>query len=823
MDHNTYNFNFTEHVNDIGDVDRNDVTEYNPESDNIADKQGNDFVMGHEEDGVCSTYTSFLTGESQIFIDKGKAPVVNDFNSNEQTIDVEDGNFLTDDRFDYCEDDTVPESVNDYYSSKVSHSPNGNTYWKPVLPVNEIPVKGTMYSSLYVALKMYKVYASKAGFSTRLSTIRRAEGDNSTIKYRYILCNKSGSSKLAVVDTLDDKHTGSSSRKRKVKVTNCKARATFKYVENTPNYYLFDFVEEHNHPLIQHGNRDFSKVSRRLQYPEKRYILRLSTSNIGPSNAYRIRSLTSGGQRKGHGNVADFMNFRRDMNQYIGDWDAQMFINRMEKRSKLMKEDTFVYHTESNEIVLAFWADEVAKINYSAFGDVIAFDATFRSNKSFLDAHGKQPKLVLTDQDPAMKVVVNNVLDEAHHRLCMKHIMDKLPVKIAGDILANTDLRKRLNKLVWNIYLTPTEFEEHQRAMDSRERWIPGYFRELPMCCLMKTTSRAESTNAFFRRYMNPDNTLLQFIVCFEMAMDDQRYMQRKFDFETMTSTPKYMTRLPIEVFAAKIYTHEVFLNVSQEIFKGDLSCAIKGIETGDGTDVYVVRHNEKVKQYVNDYKVVYRKDRNEVECSCINFARIGFLCRHIFCVFKFLGVNAIPHQYIQNRWTRDPIPEVSLKLQTRYRMFTDHREELFCKSLEIVESCASRLRGDVKKFELFVDKLKSIQDEIDAETPVEPPENNNSEVFKDFFDVSSPEDITSSAPHDTRNKGWGSKKRKIGAGEKAVEKIKKNFRNYNMCGGYVDHDTRNCALNPKNIQKEKEKQRQEMEKKKQELVKQLQ
>ncbi|KAK1419582.1 hypothetical protein QVD17_28784 [Tagetes erecta] len=204
-----------------------------------------------------------------------------------------------------------------------------------------------------------------------------------------------------------------------------------------------------------------------------------------------------------------------------------------------------------------------------------------------------------------------------------------------------------------------------------------------------------------------------------------------------MTSTPKYMTRLPIEVFAAKIYRHEVFLNVSQEIFKGDLSCAIKGMK-------------------------------------------------------QYLGVNVIPDQYIQNRWTRDHIPEVSLKLQTRYRMFTDHREELFCKSLEIVESCASRLRGDVKKFKLFVEKLKSIQDEIDAETPIEPPDNNNPEVFKDFFDVSSLEDTSSFAPHDTRDKGWDSKKRMIGAGEKAIEKIKKNFKYCNMCGGYVEHDTRN-------------------------------
>ncbi|KAK1432302.1 hypothetical protein QVD17_09197 [Tagetes erecta] len=212
MDHNTYKdnqsiVNFTDHINHIDDVNHNVVIDFNPESDNIADKQGNDLVLGQEADGVCSTYTSLLTGESQIFVNKGKAPIVSDFNSNEQSIDVDDSIYLSDDQFNYVEADTVHESVNDYSCSKVIHSPNGNTYWKLVLPVKDILVKGTMYSSLDEAIKMYIVYASKAGFSSHLNTIRRSKGDNITIKYRYIVCNKSGKSNVVVVDTLDDKHT----------------------------------------------------------------------------------------------------------------------------------------------------------------------------------------------------------------------------------------------------------------------------------------------------------------------------------------------------------------------------------------------------------------------------------------------------------------------------------------------------------------------------------------------------------------------------------------------------------------------------------------
>ncbi|PWA91342.1 FAR1 DNA binding domain, FHY3/FAR1 family [Artemisia annua] len=40
------------------------------------------------------------------------------------------------------------------------------------------------------------------------------------------------------------------------------------------------------------------------------------------------------------------------------------------------------FTNEDGALVGLFWADEVAKNNYLCFGDVISFDATFRSNNS---------------------------------------------------------------------------------------------------------------------------------------------------------------------------------------------------------------------------------------------------------------------------------------------------------------------------------------------------------------------------------------------------------------------------------------------------------
>ena len=50
--------------------------------------------------------------------------------------------------------------------------------------------------------------------------------------------------------------------------------------------------------------------------------------------------------------------------------------------------------------------------------------------KAFLKTHGKEPTLVLTDQDAAIKQAVENVFRNSKHRLCMWHIMKKMKNKV---------------------------------------------------------------------------------------------------------------------------------------------------------------------------------------------------------------------------------------------------------------------------------------------------------------------------------------------------------------------------------------------------------
>ena len=50
--------------------------------------------------------------------------------------------------------------------------------------------------------------------------------------------------------------------------------------------------------------------------------------------------------------------------------------------------------------------------------------------KAFMTAFKKEPTMVVTDQDGAMKRAIEAVFTKAKHRLCMWHIDQKIPAKV---------------------------------------------------------------------------------------------------------------------------------------------------------------------------------------------------------------------------------------------------------------------------------------------------------------------------------------------------------------------------------------------------------
>lgn len=118
-----------------------------------------------------------------------------------------------------------------------------------------------------------------------------------------------------------------------------------------------------------------------------------------------------------------------------------------------------------------FWADVRSRLAYESFGDVITFDNTYLTNKysmpfapfagvnlhgqsillgcgliSHEDTHtyewlfkswltcmgGRSLKAIITYQCQAMQATIAMIFPKSYHRLCLWHIIKKIPQKFGG-------------------------------------------------------------------------------------------------------------------------------------------------------------------------------------------------------------------------------------------------------------------------------------------------------------------------------------------------------------------------------------------------------
>ncbi|GJQ98158.1 FAR1-related sequence 5-like protein [Tanacetum coccineum] len=477
---------------------------------------------------------------------------------------------------------------------------------------------------------------------------------------------------------------------------------------------------------------------------------------------------------------------------------------------------------ENSELVAMFWADEVAKCNYKEFGDIVSFDATFNSNKynmkfvpfigidnhgkcvtlgsgmllledttsytwlpkAFINAFTKKPTMIVTYQDGAMKRAIKAVFTKAKHKLCMWHIMQKIPSKICKEIYDETDFKDRFDKIVWNMFIEPLKFEEkwakliedfglqnHKwmtKMFNLREIWILAYFIDSPLFGLMRTTSRSKSKNSFFKSFTSPGATLVSFMMSYESAMERQRYRQKALNFKTIDAAPKCETMLAIERHAARVYTRTIFLLVQTEIIEGCWSCTIQDLKINEGCETVIIRDKK-----LNDNRALNTKKGKDQE------KKIGTVTETMrdYKVLRIIedgsvnrDINVIPKQYILRRWTRDIIPPDLRRQRNRY---------------------GKKYEG---KMGAFVEKLKVLMEEVKADVP-NPPSRNTRDVIGGIFSISKPNQIVVQNPTNVVNKGERLKSER----EKALKVRAKKLK---VCGYFKEktneHTKTTFPLNPK-------------------------
>ncbi|XP_034680101.1 protein FAR1-RELATED SEQUENCE 5-like [Vitis riparia] len=324
-------------------------------------------------------------------------------------------------------------------------------------------------------------------------------------------------------------------------------------------------------------------------------------------------------------------------------------------------------------------------MDYACFGDVLAFDTTYRTNaykkplvvlvgvnhhhqtvvfgcallidesvgtyewvlETFLDAMmNKKPISVVTDGDKAMRKAIKKVLPNTCHQLCLWHLQrnafTNVHIKDFSSIFARCmfmrgneeEFEKVWHEMVANLGLNENHWVTE--IYGKRKRWAEAYLRG-NFFGGMRTTQRCESMNAYLNRFLKIRLRLYEFVQQFNRAIMRIRQNEAKAEFESNNSSPVLSTKLSIiENHAATVYTKESFLKFLEEMKNTELFFVVGlsiGIPCCHMVVVMKVEHLEEIpqscimKRWTKLAKVYTRSvPVNETDNDMDRFVRYGSL-----------------------------------------------------------------------------------------------------------------------------------------------------------------------------------------------------
>ncbi|KAJ9556782.1 hypothetical protein OSB04_011396 [Centaurea solstitialis] len=710
--------------------------------------------------------------------------------------------------------------LDDLCSEVVEH-PDGTMGWLPVVVEPHKPKIGDRYDSYDVAESMYRSYAFKAGFDVRLNA--RKMNREGCIQTRWFVCSKEGNPQNKVIDSMDVGLSERRGRNSNFKRSGCFACMKIHLTKDKMGYEVYEFVEIHNHVLFNHNDRRFSKGNRQMQYTDFVSVLRSSKNKVGPTKAYRHQSVLKGGFDKMRCTIVDYQNFKRDVGLYVGKKDAKMLVSKMFNRKDIRNDFFFEYKCDNKVLHAIFWADEIAQVNYREFGDVISFDATYRSNEHAMvfvpflavDNHKRSvvvgASLIAGENAINFEWAVPSVFTESKHRLCMWYIMDKIPRKVSMELNRNPNFNALIKKLVWNVHISPEEFEEQWERMVNefglakdkwfikmfriRHSWIPAFYKDTPMSGLMKTTSRSESANAFFNLYSSFESDLVEFYMNYDSAIEKQCELHAANEYVTRTTLPQFISPFDIEVHTAKVYTRTLFFDFQKELKKAMWFCGIDGVKEEGHDKVYYIMHQNKSREVKKLYKVNHNPVDNTVDCECNFFVRNGYLCRHALKVLINSQVDRLPDKYVLRRWTRELVPTHFQTAAVRYGEVDSEKEKLMTEMYSNMDDVASRVRNDKDEMIKFNKYLADYKVQLSTRLPNDDVAQQKVDAITEHFGVPVPEDVDIYSPTGLTNKGCAFGKRLRSKKEIMKSGHKKSKCKCKKCGEANGHDSRNCPL----------------------------
>ncbi|XP_042396465.1 protein FAR-RED IMPAIRED RESPONSE 1-like [Zingiber officinale] len=562
----------------------------------------------------------------------------------------------------------------------------------------DTPQVGMYFSSEEEVRAFYKSYAQGLGFG--ISKLGSKKGDDGQIKYFSFGCSKNGKTVPKVKNSFYPRACSKTDCKAKINIT----------VHNDELCVITSIQLEHNYALSPRKSRHF-RCNKVLDSQTKRKLELNDQAGITLSKSFQSFVVEAGGyenlsfdERKCINYVAEARRLR------LGNGDAEALNNyfcRMQSRNS-----NFFYVIDVDEdsrIRNIFWADARCRAACDSFSDVVTFDTTYLTNsydmpfapfvgvnhhgesiflgcgliskedsetfiwlfKSWLACmRGRAPRAIITDQCKAMEIAILEVFPDSHHRLCLWHIMKKLPAKFSSH--ANYKLIKRnLKNIVYNS-LTSTECDSNWKKFikefnlekndwlnslyEIHHKWMSVYVKD-KFWAGMSTSQRSESMNTFFDDYVHSKTTLKQFVEQYDNALKSKIEKEDNSDFASFNSIIPVISGNPIEKQFQSVYTNKIFKLFQNEL-RGLMFCNTSFVKEEGSTLFFEVMETVYGKDGTTpkeiSFWVQYSELQCQMKCLCRLFEFRGIVCRHLMSVLVKRKVTTVPEHYILERWRKD-------------------------------------------------------------------------------------------------------------------------------------------------------------------------
>ncbi|KAL4360141.1 hypothetical protein HN51_020531 [Arachis hypogaea] len=573
-------------------------------------------------------------------------------------------------------------------------------------------VKAMRFKSLSAAKSFYRLYAAATGF--KVEKQGSVWGENDMVVMRRWVCNRGGFCK---------KKKNLEKAKNSIRA-DCPAAFCVSLGYASRRWLVREFVAEHTHEL---GFKLCPQIYQPIEVED--YL----TSVEDSSTSYRS-------------------------NITIDDAEAAIsyLTEKKDSEPRLFYEVNYV----NASLARIFFADSMAQLDCSCFGDVVA---VYRTNSSdlhfvilfslnhhhqttilgcailsdetveaytwmfqkFLDLmQGCMPLSIVTDGNKALGEAIKSVLPESRHRLCTWHL-EKIASSIVDnpsfladfkvlmlDFLSLNDFELKWKAMVENYKLSenPWILEMYRKRHEWAETYLRGHF-----WARLRSTKVCQVLDGNLSRLSLHKLKLNQVLSLYDSVVMKIRINEGKADYDSKYS--KFTPSTPLvkmEKQAFDIFTRESYQRFLSEMQMEMFLVALEIDYDDSPCRKYIlakIDHEDLV------YEVMFNPCGLTIECSCLKFETLGFPCSHIFHVLKSEGFKDVPHNLMHQRWTksaksttqfwRNYLPPVSVDVVARMmsygRVVCSSSPMLYLgtqseEAFKIVSSCFVKLKGELDR-----------------------------------------------------------------------------------------------------------------------------